>query len=334
MKKIITLSIICILLLTGCSQEEATSEAASETTTSSDSNVNTIVYGSTTTSSNATVDGDSVTITESGTYNVSGSSSAGTLIINDESLDVTLIFDSLNLQNSTAPIQVIAANSLNIELVGESYLADGSNNSEYQAPIYIDEVSTKIYGDGALNLTGNTAEGFESNNDLYINGGTINITAVDDGINVGDKLEINDGTINIDCEGDGLDSNGDLIINGGTSIVSAGNNANGPIDYNEEESGVFELNGGTLIAAGGAMGVSPTSSSQVYLAGMATGTTIDVDGESYEMVKSFSYLFISTPALTDSSSVTADGQTLDTSSQPNSGSFATGQPVGQGGPGF
>lgn len=334
MKKQIITSAILLGLLVGCSSSETTSEVASETNDTTETTVNNIVFGSSITADNATIDGETVTITESGTYNVSGTSTSSTLVINDETLDVNLVFDNLNLQNDTAPLQVVAASSLTIELVGDSYIADGTTNSEFQAPIYIDEVPTTISGEGSLSLTGNTAEGLESNNDLVIESGTINLNAVDDGINVGDKLTINGGNINIDCEGDGLDSNGDLIINGGTMIVSAGNNANGPIDYNEEEAGVFEINGGTLIAAGGAMGVSPTTANQVYLAGMANGSTITIEGTDYEMVKTFSYVFVSSPDLTESSSVTVDGSTLNTSSQPTEGSFATGQPMGQGGPGF
>lgn len=329
-----------LLVLTGCNNasidtvSETTSDETSESiattteTSSDETSSNTIVFGDTiTASSGATVDGDSVTITESGTYTLSGTGTNQALVIDDESLDIELIFDNLTLTNETAAIQVLNANSLDITLEGESSIEDGTTNTEMQAPIFIDEVETHIYGDGTLNLTGNTEEGFESNNDLYFEDGTINITATDDGINVGDNLIINGGTITIDSEGDGLDSNGSLEINGGTIYVSAGNNGNGPIDYASEDGETFVMNGGTLIAVGGSMGVSTTEETQTTRSGTGNGTTLSVGEQEYTAPKTFSYYFVSTPDLTTDTTITVDGSaTTDTTGQ--------GQTMGGGGMGM
>lgn len=329
---ILTLS--SLIILSGCSATnttETTSEVSSdvntqtETTSESTSADYNITFGDTITSDGgATVDGDTVTITESGSYNLSGTGTNQYLVIDDENLDVELTFDNLNITSELTAIQVLNGKSLTINLVGESSLEDGTSNEELQAPIFIDEVETTLQGDGTLNLTGNCQEGFESNNDLIFESGTYNVSAADDGLNVGDNLIINGGTFNIDSNGDGLDSNGSMEINGGTIYVSSGNNGNGPVDFAEEEGGTFELNGGTLIAVGGNMGVSTTTETQLTKSGTANGTTIKVGDIEWTAPKEFSYYFVSTPDLTDDTEITVDGsETTDT----------TGQTTGMGGGG-
>ncbi len=336
-KMILALSLL--IILSGCSadqtedttssqatsSETSTDEASTESSDKTTSTDNTIEFGSSINASGgAEVDGDTVTITESGSYTLSGTGENQYLVIDDENLEVELTFDNLNLTSELAAIQVINAKVLTINLVGESSIADGTSNEELQAPIYVDEVETTIQGDGTLNLTGNCQEGFESNNDLIFESGTFNITAVDDGLNVGDNLIINGGTFNIDSNGDGLDSNGSMEINGGTIYVSGGNNGNGPVDYAEEEGETFEMNGGTLIAVGGNMGVSTTSETQLTRSGTANGTTIKVGDIEWTAPKDFSYYFVSTPDLTEDTEITVDGsETTDT----------TGQETGMGGGG-
>ncbi len=84
-------------------------------------------------------------------------------------------------------------------------------------------------------------------------------------------VDITGGTWSINAGGDGLDSNGDVIITDGTVIVSGPtSNGNGALDYN----GTFEMNGGTLVAAGSAgMAQSPSSSKQGVLA-VSYGQTV------------------------------------------------------------
>jgi hypothetical protein len=94
--------------------------------------------------------------------------------------------------------------------------------------------------------------------------GTIDVTASDDGINVGGgvdgsgmdmesstssdmMLQISGGYVSVNSQGDGLDSNGNFVMTGGTAVVSGPTNSgNGSLDYN----GTFEISGGLLMAAG------------------------------------------------------------------------------------
>ncbi len=88
--------------------------------------------------------------------------------------------------------------------------------------IHADEL-VKIDG-GEITVNG-TYEGIEGAY-VEIGGGTIYITASDDGINaasddenVNEHIIISGGTITVDASGDGLDSNGTIYVTGGTLIV-------------------------------------------------------------------------------------------------------------------
>ena len=107
-------------------------------------------------------------------------------------------------------------------------------------------------------------EGIEGQN-MEISGGTIDITASDDGLNAaggndqsgmdgfgGDMfsadedawITISGGTVTIDATGDGIDSNGDLTVSGGNIFVSGpSDNGNGALDYN----GTATITGGTPV---------------------------------------------------------------------------------------
>ena len=100
-------------------------------------------------------------------------------------------------------------------------------------------------------------EGLESKAHLVINGGTLEITTYDDGINAASSITVNGG--NIYCyasNNDGIDSNGTMTFNGGV-VVSSGYNA--PEEGFDCDQNTFKITGGTLVGTGGATS-SPTAS--------------------------------------------------------------------------
>ncbi len=129
---------------------------------------------------------------------------------------------------------------------------------KYDAAFY-SKKTMNIYGqnkgDGILNIKAEN-EGLDSDLHLTINGGIINITSGNDGINTNEDnvsvTTVNGGTLNIICdgstgEGDGIDSNGWLVINGGTVIAQAcATSGDAGID---SDKGIY-LNGGKVIASG------------------------------------------------------------------------------------
>lgn len=166
---------------------------------------------------------------------------------------------------------------------------------------------------------------------IAIADGNIDVTASDDGLNVGGgvdgsgmdmessassdmMLQISGGYVSVNSQGDGLDSNGNFVMTGGTAIVSGPTNSgNGSLDYN----GTFEISGGLLIAAGssGMVQASSDTSEQngilmTYPATQSAGTLIhlaDSEGNTiatFAPEKEYSSVYISSPDLEKDSSYT------------------------------
>ena len=219
---------------------------------------------------------DTVTIDAGGTYEITGETSDGQIVIVTED-DVDLILNEVTIGNQdSAAIWIQSEGMVTITLEGENTLINGGefveeNDDDPDALIY-SEGDIVIDGDGTLSLTATAGKGIRANRTLtiesgvfvidaeegleatglVINDGNITITASDDGINASDKTDeftpyliINGGNISItmaDGDTDGIDSNGDITINGGTISI----NAQSAIDYD----GTAVFNGGTLIING------------------------------------------------------------------------------------
>ena len=139
-----------------------------------------------------------------------------------------------------------------------------------------------IINNGNINIS-KSYEGIESSK-IEINGGEISLVSSDDGINVAGgndsssingrpgqndftnnsdrNLTINGGDITIDASGDGIDINGSGYMYGGIVKVNGpADSGNGALDYD----GVFEINGGELIAVGASgMLQNPSNNSSIY----------------------------------------------------------------------
>lgn len=162
---------------------------------------------------------------------------------------------------------------------------------------------------------------------VEISGGTLEITAKDDGLNIaggndssgtqngrdafaklqGASFTISGGDITINASGDGLDTNGNGYITGGTVYISGPeNNGNGALDYNGE----LVITGGTLVALGSTgMAMAPSDgTTQLTIAGNLASaqqagsmlTLRDADGSiiiSYPSEKTYQNVVISSPVL-------------------------------------
>ncbi|MCW5951233.1 MAG: carbohydrate-binding domain-containing protein [Propionibacteriaceae bacterium] len=210
----------------------------------------------------------------------------------------------------------------------------------------VDAGAIFVIEDGGLTVTA-SVEAVEAAT-VIVAGGTIDLTASDDGINAstgsgesmradaGAYLEISGGTLTIDAEGDGLDSNGALLISGGTTIVyGPTRGGDGAIDSN----GGITITGGTLLAFDtGDMAEAPgDASTQGWLIASASGNagdTVQVTDASGAVVaeatsrKSFGSVTYSSSAITSGQSyqvVTPSGSTTITAGEGGMG--------GRGGPG-
>ena len=131
---------------------------------------------------------------------------------------------------------------------------------------------TLLYIQGGTINIHKSYEGIESEV-IVLSGGTIDLTASDDGINAnGDTgmLTISGGHIKVNADGDGIDVNGSAYMTGGNVLVSGPtNNGNAALDYDK----VFEVSGGTLLVAGSSgMAQAPSSGSTQYTIANTVGT--------------------------------------------------------------
>lgn len=144
---------------------------------------------------------------------------------------------------------------------------------KYDGAFY-SKMSMNILGDngddsGLLNIVADN-EGLDSELHLTLNGGSIHITAQNDGINTNEDYvsvtTVNGGLLTIDSglgvEGDGIDSNGYLVINGGQIFTAASDHsADGGIDA---EMPIL-INGGTVSAFGVRNDNTDSASAQPYM---------------------------------------------------------------------
>ena len=178
-----------------------------------------------------------------------------------------------------------------------------------------------VIDSGNINVV-KSLEGLEARA-ITINGGNLNISSLDDGINTAihdeesqsigyidvtsqsNSVTINDGNIYINAEGDGIDSNEWIFINGGNTIVDGPTNGkNGAIDAT---MGVI-MNGGRAFAVGdsGMAGTLGNTSSiynvSIYLDSVyPKDTRIKIQNEAGDVVfehvsaKSFNHIAAGSP---------------------------------------
>ena len=121
-------------------------------------------------------------------------------------------------------------------------------------------------------------EGLESKATLTINGGVIECSTYDDGINAKTALVINGGYIYSHAtNNDGIDSNGTITVNGGVALSSGSSSPEEGFDCDQNK---FVINGGVMVGTGGATS-NPTSATQPY----SSVTSVSVTSGKYIAVK-------------------------------------------------
>jgi hypothetical protein len=240
---------------------------------------------STTSGSGVTISNNKVTITNAGSYNISGSLSNGQLIVNTEdNSTVKLQFNGIDIKNSTtSPVYIVNAKKTVIKLADNTsnYITDGTSYSfsdgtdEPNAALF-SKTDFTIYGNGSLNVDGNYNDAIAGKDGLIMAGGNITITSADDGIRGRDYLVIGGGSLHITASGDGLKADnsedagkGYISFNGGNcTIVSGGDGLDAAKDA--------IINNGTLnITAGG--GSSKSASSTVSKKGIVSSVSTTIN---------------------------------------------------------
>lgn len=226
------------------------------------------------------VSGSTVTITEAGTYVLSGTLTDGQVIIDacDED-DVRLVLENASITcTTTAPIYAKNADKVIISLPEntESTVTDtvtGTDGNDALTAAIFAKCDLSVNDTGTLNVNANANDGITSEDKLKITGGVLNITSADDGLVGKDAVLIKDGTVHITASGNGIKSTkseadkGYVYIGGGTVNITAEQDG-----IQAETSVLISAGEVNIIAGGGANGEQKTGNAMF---GGAQSTTTD-----------------------------------------------------------
>lgn len=225
----------------------------------------------------------SITITESGIYNLTGTITNGLITINaDDNAEVKLILAGINITNSSGPaIYVKNANDVVIELADDStnYLEDGSTYSGYDPDVIgtiFSHDDITFQGNGTLEVVSNLEDAIVSKDDLKITSGTYKITSSDDGIRGKDSVYIQNGTFTINSEGDGIKSTNDTETDKGYILIENGLfNIEAELDGITSQTKLLIQNGTFNIKTGGGSSNSSSSNDSWGMWGRASSSSTD-----------------------------------------------------------
>jgi hypothetical protein len=265
---------IMIFTMTGCgsssSSSTTTTTAASKTSSSStdtsdrysDRDCDATYDESTATKitlskTKATVSGDGakysngvITISDKGTYIISGILSDGQIIVDADDTDkVQIVLNGVSLTcKDAAPIYVRNADKVFITLAeGTTNTVSDSSAASYSQPdtdVTIDGAifstcDLTVNGSGNLTVKAGYKHGIVSQDDLKITGGNITVTATKAALRGNDSVMIKDGTLKLTSGTDAIHSKAVVYIDGGTLTISAG-------DDGMHADTDLTINGGTV----------------------------------------------------------------------------------------
>lgn len=211
------------------------------------------------TSNAVVINGNTITITDEGTYILSGNLENGMIVVNTDKTDKTqLVLDTVTISNETgAAIYIkqgdkvfltLATGSENVLSNGGSFTAIDENNID--AVIFSKEDLT-VNGSGTLSITSPAGHGIVSKDELTITEGAYTLNTASHGLSGKDNIcianasfsitsgkdglhadhsedtslgfiYIDSGSFQIASEGDGISSSGEMLIQGGTFDIIAG----------------------------------------------------------------------------------------------------------------
>ena len=282
-----------------------------------------------------TDDDSQVKISSSGTYVVSGESSDGNITVKKGTTGVVLVLENLNLTSTTgATVSINKEAEVKVIISGNVVLTDNENpddeNSEdpdiadaFDGAAFKAKANSNVYvtGDGTLTINGNAKNGIKAGDDssLIFDGVTVNINAVNDGINGNYDVTLLSGnftiaagddaihadhiltignpdsgegpTVRVTQSNEGLEGTVVNIYGGDLSIVSADdaiNAANGDGLYEGVLDYSFNMMGGKLSINSQGDGIDSNGNinliggnAEIHSASMGGEAGIDYDGQLY-----------------------------------------------------
>ncbi|HDS06693.1 MAG TPA: carbohydrate-binding domain-containing protein, partial [Bacteroides sp.] len=176
--------------------------------------------------------GNTVTIKNAGSYLISGTLEDGQLIVDTkDNAIVRLILDNVNIScswsaavyiaNAEKVVIILADESKNQLIDGTSYVFEEEGGDEPNAALFSKDDLT-ICGSGRLSVKGNYNDGIAGKDGVIIKDGIIKVNAVDDGIRGKDYLILKNVDIQVTAGGDGMKSDEDEDVTKGYILVESG----------------------------------------------------------------------------------------------------------------
>lgn len=259
--------------------------------------------------SGVTVETGRVTITQPGTYVISGTLE-GVLAVSAPDARVHLVFNGVTLSNdAAAPVQVtdakkvvltLAEGSSNTVTDGKTYTAfTDPEGTEPDAAVFAKSDLT-INGKGSLQVTGQYENGIRSKDTLCIAGGDLQVTAVNHGLKGKDAVLIAGDTVQVNAGGDGIQASNDQDSHKGYVVI-----ADGTITVEAAQDGIqaetcLAVSGGTLsvTAGGGSASAAPHQEAMTGFGRQEQNTASVEDTVSTKGLKAGTELYISGGTIT------------------------------------
>lgn len=255
------------------------------------------------------IDGQTVTITEEGTYVFSGTLSEGQIVVDADDAKVQIVLDNVDITCATsAAVYVKSAEKVFVTL------AEGSQNTLRNTDEYVaiddNNIDAVIFaksdltlnGTGSLTIESANGHGIVSKDDLKITGGTYDITAAGHALSGKDSVRIADGTFILTAGKDGIHSGNEdneekgyiYIADGDFTITSDGDGMDAS-NIVQIEDGTFDITAGGGAAnsqkthesdmPGGPGGGMPQNGEKPDGENMPQDTTTDESGTSTKGIK-------------------------------------------------
>lgn len=214
------------------------------------------------------LNGDLV-ISNGGWYVLSGTLEGGSIIVDaHDSSKVWIRLNGVTVNCSDdACIQIDQADKVFLTLAegtentltsGSSYSEDARSDNTGGTIFSHDDLT--INGSGSLTIEAGYKHGIDGNDSLVITGGTISITAPQDGIHVNDSFRLTEASLTIDAGDDAIHSDDKLYVESGTILITscyegleatAIDIAGGDITIYPSDDGLNANNGSPSIGFGG-----------------------------------------------------------------------------------
>lgn len=205
------------------------------------------------------ISNSTVTITDEGTYIISGTLQNGMLVVNAEDTDkVRLVLNGVDITNNTsAAIYILEADKVFITTASGTENAL-NNNGEYIAiddnnidAVVFSKSDLTLNGAGTLTINATAGHGVVSKDDLVLTSGSYDIVAESHGLYGKDSVRIAGGTYTITSGKDGIHAEnaedidmGFLYIAGGTFTITAEGDGISSSAYLQIEDGSFIITTG------------------------------------------------------------------------------------------